>query len=129
MTTTTYDTRSGWDTFAAILLFTFAFVRIISAINYFGDGANVNDLTNSVFGDQLWIWGIWDLCLAVLGLFAAVSLLRRRRLRSGDRVHLGRVGARAELPDHRLRAVVRGDDDPARHGDDLRPRLPPPRER
>ena len=90
MATTTYDRRSGWDTFAAILLFTFAFVRIISAINYFGDGANVNDLTNSVFGDQLWIWGIWDLCLAVLGLFAAVSLLRRRRLRSGDRVHLGR---------------------------------------
>ena len=75
MATTTYDRRSGWDTFAAILLLTFGFLRIISAINYFGDGATINDLSNSVFGDQLWIWGIWDLLLAALALVAGMSLL------------------------------------------------------
>ena len=75
MATTTYDRRPGWITFAAVLLFAVSFLRIISAINYFGDGIQVNDLTNSVFGQQLWVWGIWDLSLALLALFAGVSLL------------------------------------------------------
>jgi hypothetical protein len=75
MATTTYDRRPGWVTFAAVLLFAVAFVRIISAINYFGDGSDINDLTNSVFGQHLWVWGIWDLCLAALALGAGISLL------------------------------------------------------
>lgn len=75
MTTATYDRRPGWVTFAAVLLFAVSFVRIISAINYFGDGATINDLSNSVFGQQLWVWGIWDLGLAALALVAGVSLL------------------------------------------------------
>jgi hypothetical protein len=75
MATTTYDRRTGWTTFAAVLLFAVGFVRIITAINYFSDGANINDLSNSVFGQQLWVWGIWDLCLAVIALLAGASLL------------------------------------------------------
>ena len=62
-------------TFAAILLFAVGFARIISAINYFGNGAAINDLSDSVFGQQLWVWGIWDLCLAGLALAAGASLL------------------------------------------------------
>ncbi len=75
MATATYDRRPGWVTFAAVLLFAVSFVRIISAINYFSDGATINDLSHSVFGQQLWVWGIWDLCLAALALAAATSLL------------------------------------------------------
>ena len=75
MATTTYDRRTGWITFAAVLLFAVGFVRIITAINYFSDGANINDLSNSVFGQQLWVWGIWDLCLAAIALLAGASLL------------------------------------------------------
>jgi hypothetical protein len=75
MGSTTYDRRTGWTTFAAVLLFAVGFVRIITAINYFSDGANINDLSNSVFGQQLWVWGIWDLCLAVIALLAGASLL------------------------------------------------------
>ena len=75
MSTSTYERRPGWVTFAVVLLFAVAFVRIISAINYFDDGSNINDLTNSVFGGQLWVWGVWDLCLAALALFAGISLL------------------------------------------------------
>ena len=75
MSTTTYERRPGWLTFAAVLLFAVAFTRVITAINYFGNGAQINDLTNSVFGRHLWAWGIWDLTLALLAFAAAVSLL------------------------------------------------------
>jgi hypothetical protein len=75
MATSTYDRRPGWITFAAVLLFAVSLVRIISAINYFGNGIQINELTNSVFGQHLWVWGIWDLCLAALALFAGISLL------------------------------------------------------
>ena len=75
MTTATYDRRPGWVTFSAVLLLAVGFVRIISAINYFSNGSAINDLSDSVFGQQLWVWGIWDLCLAALALTAAASLL------------------------------------------------------
>jgi hypothetical protein len=75
VTSTLYERRPGWLTFAAIVLFAIAFTRVISAINYFGDGAQINDLTNSVLGNHLWAWGVWDLCLALLGLAAGISLL------------------------------------------------------
>lgn len=69
------ERRPGWLTFAAIVMFTVCFVRIISGINYLADGSQIGDLTNSVFGNQLWVWGIWDLCLAALAFFAGLSLL------------------------------------------------------
>jgi hypothetical protein len=70
-----YDRRPGWLTLAAILMFAVGFVRIISAINYFGDGSQISDLTNSIYGDNLWVWGIWDLCIAALAILAGLSLL------------------------------------------------------
>lgn len=75
MTSTLYERRPGWLTFAAVILFAVTFTRVISAINYFGDGAQINDLTNSVFGHHLWVWGIWDLGLALLALVAGISIL------------------------------------------------------
>jgi hypothetical protein len=75
MSTTTYDRRPGWLTLAATIMFAVCFVRIISAISYFNSGSQVADLTNSIFGDNLWVWGAWDLILAAIALFAGVSLL------------------------------------------------------
>ena len=69
------DRRPGWLTFAAMIMFAVAFTRTISGINYLAGGSQIADLTNSVFGDQLKVWGIWDLCLAALALFAGLSLL------------------------------------------------------
>ena len=73
------DRRTGWLTFAAVVMFAVSFVRIISGINYLAGGSQISDLTHSVFGDQLWVWGIWDLGLAILALFAGLSLLTGRR--------------------------------------------------
>jgi hypothetical protein len=70
-----YGRRSGWITFAAILMFAVGFARIIAAFTYFDDSNDVNDLTRSIFGDNLWAAGVWDLAIAALALFAGWSLL------------------------------------------------------
>lgn len=69
------DRRPGWLTFAAMIMFAVCFTRTVSGINYLAGGSQIADLTNSIFGDQLTVWGIWDLSLAVLALFAGLSLL------------------------------------------------------
>ena len=74
MSTQEYE-RSGWVTFAAIIMFAIAFARIISGISYLDDSNDVNNLTNALFGDQLWVWGIWDLIISALAFFAGWSLL------------------------------------------------------
>jgi hypothetical protein len=70
-----YESRSGWLTFAAILMFAVGFARIVSAIRYFDDGQEINNLSAGLFGDSLWAWGVWDLCVAALALFGGWSLL------------------------------------------------------
>jgi hypothetical protein len=69
------ERRSGWETFAAVVLFSVAFLRIISAISYFKHSAAINDLTRGAFSSNLWAWGVWDLCVAALALLAGLSLL------------------------------------------------------
>jgi hypothetical protein len=69
------EERPGLITLAAMVMFAVCFVRIISAINYFGHGVQVANLTGTIFGNQLWVWGVWDLALALLALLAGLSLL------------------------------------------------------
>ena len=54
---------SGWLTFAAIMMYAVGFLRIISGISYLANG------------DNMWAWGIWDLGIAALAIYAAYSLL------------------------------------------------------
>lgn len=75
MSTQAYGRRNGWVTFAAVAMFAVGFVRIISAFTYFDNANDINDLTNSIFGDDLWAAGIWDLVIAGLAFFAGYSLL------------------------------------------------------
>lgn len=76
MSTTTYDeSRSGWVTFAAVVMFAVGVARIISAISYFDDSNDIANLTSGIFGDSLWAWGLWDLAIAAVALFAGWSLL------------------------------------------------------
>jgi hypothetical protein len=67
--------RAGWVTFSAVIMFAVGFMRIISAISYFRHGVQINNLVDTTFGNQLWVWGIWDLGLAALALIAGLSLL------------------------------------------------------
>ena len=66
---------SGWLGFAAVIMFSVAFFRVISAIAYFADSHKLNDLTNGLFSGHTWAWGVWDLLIATAAIFAGMSLL------------------------------------------------------
>jgi hypothetical protein len=67
--------RPGWLTFAAVVMFAVGGLRIISGIAYLSDSNKVNDLTGGLFGDDIFWWGLWDLGIAALALYAGYSLL------------------------------------------------------
>jgi hypothetical protein len=67
--------RPGWLTFAAVVMFAVAGLRVISGISYLADSVKVADLSSGLFGDDLFWWGIWDLGIAALAFFAGWSLL------------------------------------------------------
>jgi hypothetical protein len=67
--------RPGWLTFAAVVMFAVGVMRVISAIYYFSDSHRINDLGTGAFSTHLFWWGIWDLAIAGLALYAGFSLL------------------------------------------------------
>ena len=73
------ESRRGWVVFAAIVMLSVGFLRLISGISYLADSHKVNDLTLGLFGDNLWAWGLWDLGIAILALWAGYSLLANGR--------------------------------------------------
>jgi len=76
MSTQTYEERgSGWLEFAGVVLLAVGFFRIISAIAYFADSHKLNNLTNGLFSNHLWAWGLWDLLIAALAILAGFSLM------------------------------------------------------
>lgn len=74
-TQATETQRSGWVEFAAVMMFAVAFFRIISAIAYFANSNKIDNLAGGLFSSHLWAWGAWDLIIAVVAIFAGLSLL------------------------------------------------------
>ena len=68
--------RPGWLTFAAVVMFAVGVVRVISGISYLADSNKIADLSGGLFGSDVFWWGIWDLGIAALALFAGFSLLQ-----------------------------------------------------
>jgi hypothetical protein len=75
MSTQQVERLSGWGALAAVVMLSVGFLRIISGISYIADSRKVNDLSLGLFGDSLWAWGLWDLGIAIVALFAGYSLL------------------------------------------------------
>lgn len=70
------ERRPAWLTFAAIVMFSVGILRIISAIYYFADSARINNsVVLGAFSDNLFLWGLWDLVIAVVAIWAGYSLL------------------------------------------------------
>jgi hypothetical protein len=78
MSTQSYaeNSPSGWTGFAAVVLYAVGFFRIISAISYFANSNKIENFTGGLFGGQTWVWGLWDLLIAVLAIMAGSSLLK-----------------------------------------------------
>ena len=71
-----YASRTGWIMLAAVVMFSVGVFRIISGISYLADSHKINDYTAGFFGDNMWAWGLWDLLIAVIAIWAAFSLLK-----------------------------------------------------
>ena len=67
--------RTGWVTFAAIVMLSVGFFRIHSGISYLSNSHKINNFTLGLFGDNMWAWGLWDLIIAGVALWAGYSLL------------------------------------------------------
>ena len=67
--------RTGWVTFAAIVMLSVGFFRILSGISYLSNSHKINNFTLGLFGDNMWAWGIWDLIIAGVALWAGYSQL------------------------------------------------------
>jgi len=70
-----YASRTGWIMLAAVVLFSVAVFRLISGISYLANSHKINDYTAGFFGDNMWAWGLWDIVIAALAIWAAFSLL------------------------------------------------------
>jgi hypothetical protein len=68
--------RPGLLTFVTVVLFSVGCLRVITAIYYFADSVRVNNLTFGAFGHHLFLWGLWDLLIALLAFWGGSSLLR-----------------------------------------------------
>ena len=68
-----YASRTGWIMLAAIVMFSVGFFRIISGISYLANSHRINNLSFGILGDNMWLWGIWDLGIAALAHCAAYS--------------------------------------------------------
>ena len=68
--------RPGLVTLAAIMLFIVAGMHVVTAIELMSSGSSLNDVSFGLFGSDYVIWGIIDLILAALVVFAGVDVLR-----------------------------------------------------
>jgi len=70
-----YASRTGWIMLAAIVMFSVGVYRVLSGVSYLADSHKINDFTAGFFGDNMWAWGLWDLGIAAVAIWAAFSLL------------------------------------------------------
>ena len=70
--------RSGWLTYAAVMMFVAAGLYALWAINLWADAAWLADVSDGILGDQRWLWGLFDAGMAALFVFAGKSLLDGR---------------------------------------------------
>lgn len=68
--------RPGLVTFAAIMMFVLGGFQAVIAISEFINGALILGNTYGWFGGQLWVWGLIDIVLAAVALYAGYDLLR-----------------------------------------------------
>ncbi len=74
MSEITTSKRPGLVTFASILMFMTGGLHLVWSIEGFSDAAWLSEISTGLFGDQILIWAIIDLILAVVAVVAGYSL-------------------------------------------------------
>ena len=74
MTEATTSKRPGWVTFASIVLFLVGGLHLVWSIEGFTDAAWLRDISTGLLGDQLIIWAIIDLVLAIVFVVGGYSI-------------------------------------------------------
>jgi hypothetical protein len=59
------SSQRSWIEFAAVLVFAVGLFRIIATVGAFESSHRIIDLRHALFGNQFWVWGVWDLAIAV----------------------------------------------------------------
>ena len=73
---TAVEGRPGLVTFAGIMMFLLAAFQIIFAVVEFYNAAWFANTAYGTFSDRLWLWGIVDIIIAAIAIFAGYDLLR-----------------------------------------------------
>lgn len=70
----TTQKRSGWVTFASILMFIAGGLLLVGSIEAFSDASWLKEVSTGLFGDQITTWAIIDLIFGVAALAAGWSI-------------------------------------------------------
>ena len=77
MSTMSGAQRSGWLSFASVMMFVAAGFYAVWALNLYADAAWVSNISNGIFGGQRWLWGLWDTAMCVVFVWAGWNLWTR----------------------------------------------------
>ena len=76
MSAETKTKRPGLVTFTAIMLFVVAGMHVVTAIEELTGGKALQDVSFGLFSGDLAIWGIVDLIIVAVIVFAGIDILR-----------------------------------------------------
>ena len=68
--------RPGIVSFAGVMILLMGFFELVSAIEMFRDASWLSDISGGIFGDQFIIWGIIDLVIGLVALYAGYSIFK-----------------------------------------------------
>ena len=68
--------RPGIVTFSGVLVLLIGFFEFVTAIELFREASWAKEMSSGLFGDQLVIWGVVDLIVGLIALFAGYSILK-----------------------------------------------------
>jgi hypothetical protein len=74
------DRRPGLVTFAAIMMIIIGSFQVLVGISEVVNSTWILNLTNDWVGARLLFWGLVDICVAALALYAGIDILRGGRL-------------------------------------------------
>ena len=68
--------RPGLVTFSGVIMILLGFFELVTAIELFREASWAKDMSGGILGDQLVIWGVIDLVVALAALYTGYSIFK-----------------------------------------------------